>query len=69
MRNTAEVSLRTGLSPVSERITRGRTAMFGHGSRRLCGTNVWGQWRQREFKVGGTSLVSRLSACLTEADW
>ena len=27
------------------------------------------QWRQREFKVGGTSLVSRLSACLTEANW
>ena len=27
------------------------------------------QWRQREFKVGGTSLVSRLSACLTEAIW
>ena len=26
------------------------------------------QWRQREFKVGGTSLVSRLSACLTEAN-
>ena len=27
------------------------------------------QWRQREFKVGGTSLVSRLSAYLTEANW
>ena len=28
------------------------------------------QWRQRKFKVGGgTSLVSRLSACLTEANW
>ena len=27
------------------------------------------QWRQREFKVGGTSLVSRLSTCLTEANW
>ena len=27
------------------------------------------QWRQREFKVGGTSLVSRLSAFLTEANW
>ena len=28
------------------------------------------QWRQHEFKVGGgTSLVSRLSACLTEAKW
>ena len=27
------------------------------------------QWRQREFKVGGSSLVSRLSACLTEANW
>ena len=27
------------------------------------------QWRQRELKVGGTSLVSRLSACLTEANW
>jgi len=27
------------------------------------------QWRQREFKVGGTSLVSRLFACLTEANW
>jgi len=27
------------------------------------------QCRQREFKVGGTSLVSRLSACLTEANW
>ena len=27
------------------------------------------QWRQREFKVGGTSLVSRLSACLTEGSW
>ena len=27
------------------------------------------QWRQREFKVGGASLVSRLSACLTEANW
>ena len=28
------------------------------------------QWRQREFKVGagGTSLVSRVSACLTEAN-
>ena len=26
------------------------------------------QWRQREFKVEGTSLVSRLSACLTEAN-
>ena len=25
------------------------------------------QWRQRKIKVGGTSLVSRLSACLTEA--
>ena len=27
------------------------------------------QRRQRELKVGGTSLVSRLSACLTEANW
>jgi len=27
------------------------------------------QWRQREFKVGEMSLVSRLSACLTEANW
>jgi len=27
------------------------------------------QWRQRELKVGGTSLASRLSACLTEANW
>ena len=28
------------------------------------------QWHQREFKLGsGTSLVSRLSACLTEANW
>jgi len=27
------------------------------------------QWRQREFKVGRTSLVSRLSAFLTEANW
>jgi len=27
------------------------------------------QCRQREFKVGGTSLVSRLSACLTVANW
>ena len=26
------------------------------------------QWRQREFKFGGTSLVSRLSVCLTEAN-
>ena len=31
--------------------------------------SVTNQWRQREFKVGGTSLVSRLSACLTEANW
>ena len=37
---------------------------------RECEPLLWhGQWRQREFKVGGTSLVSRLSACLTEANW
>jgi len=30
----------------------------------------YNQWRgQREFKVGRTSLASRLSACLTEANW
>jgi len=43
--------------------------------RRADGTETDGhrtvtQWRQREFKVvGGTSLVSRLSACLAEANW
>jgi len=29
----SEVSLRTGLAPVSERITRGRNAIFGHVAR------------------------------------
>ena len=28
----SEVSLRTGLAPVSDRITRGRNAIFGHGA-------------------------------------
>ena len=43
-----------------------------HARTHAHGTNVnaSNQWRgQREFKVGGTSLVSRLSACLTEANW
>jgi len=29
----SEVSLRTGLAPVSDRITRGRSAIFGHVAR------------------------------------
>jgi len=32
------------------------------------GVDIAWQRRQRELKVGGTSLVSRLSACLTEAN-
>jgi len=49
------------------------------GERMVTGRNWYGdgqgwrasvrQCRQRELKVGGTSLVSRLSACLTEANW
>jgi len=49
----SEVSLRTGLAPVSDRITRGRSAIFGHVARLLVNTpEHQAMLRQVELSVG-----------------
>jgi len=49
----SEVSLRTGLAPVSDRITRGRNAIFGHVARLPVNTPAHqAMLRQVELSVG-----------------
>ena len=49
----SEVSLRTGLAPVFDRITRGRSAIFGHVARLLVNTPAHQAiLRQIELSVG-----------------
>jgi len=49
----SEVSLRTGLAPVSDRITRGRSAIFGHVARLPVNTPAHqAMLRQVELSVG-----------------
>ena len=67
-----EVSLRTGLAPVSDRITRGRNAIFGHVAR-LPDNIPAHQAMLRQVELSVDSTVHRFStpilACATHLCW